>query len=62
MIAYRMPPARLGEAAYQAYAAAVDNVSVSGDPLPAWGDLPTRIRAAWTIAAEQVRHHVHSEP
>ena len=38
----------MGELAYQAYCDSTDGISlVSGDTLPSWHDLPSRIRDAW---------------
>lgn len=45
----------LAQAAYDAYCASAGGVSlVSGDQLPAFGDLPLQIQAAWDAAAQAV--------
>ena len=44
-----------GETAYNAYAKSTGGVSlISGDRLPAYGDLNVKIRAAWSLAAAAV--------
>lgn len=49
--------AGLGRLAYEAYSAAVDGVSVHGEPLPTWDeqvkDTPN-VAAAWCAAAQAV--------
>jgi hypothetical protein len=45
-----------GQVAYEAYHDVAGGVSlVSGDPLPAFAELPAAIRRAWEAAAEAVR-------
>ncbi|WP_032769810.1 hypothetical protein [Streptomyces sp. CNS654] len=48
----------IGQAAYKAYAEAVDNRSVKGEELPEWDSLTVPVRNAWQLAAEAVRHKV----
>jgi hypothetical protein len=44
-----------GQIAYEAYCEAAGGRSlVSGDPLPAWADLPGPIQDAWDAAAAAV--------
>lgn len=46
----------LGRAAYIAYREGSGGVSlISGDPLPAWEKLGTRLQSAWEASASQVR-------
>jgi hypothetical protein len=40
-----------GEVGYRAYGDAVNWVNHVGRPMPAWGELPEHIRAAWDRAA-----------
>lgn len=44
------------QGAYKAYGAVTDFLNFRGDPMPAWEDLPARIRAAWMNAALGVRN------
>lgn len=38
--------------AYERYAAVTDWKNFQGNPMPQWGDLPEKIRAAWVAAVE----------
>ncbi|MFD7121917.1 hypothetical protein ACFWAA_33490 [Streptomyces sp. NPDC059922] len=49
---------RLARDAYKAYATAVENKSISGDPLPEWDALTRPVQNAWKLSAEAVRHRV----
>ncbi|MDX2986341.1 hypothetical protein [Streptomyces caniscabiei] len=49
---------RLAQDAYEAYATAVENKSVSGDALPEWAALTRLVQNAWKLAAEAVQHRV----
>ncbi|MDW4905081.1 hypothetical protein RB628_06900 [Streptomyces sp. ADMS] len=49
---------RLAQDAYEAYATAVENKSVSGDNLPPWAEPSRSVQNAWKLAAEAVRHRV----
>lgn len=41
-----------GRCAYEAYSVSAGGKSlVTGDPLPAWDELPAPVRAAWIAAA-----------
>ncbi|MFE5852003.1 hypothetical protein ACFQ61_02085 [Streptomyces sp. NPDC056500] len=51
----------IGQAAYEAYAAAVGHTSVRGEPLPTWDEQAQPIRNAWQLAAEAVRGKVRAE-
>lgn len=44
---------QLAEEAYSAYGAVTDHKNYLGEPMPAWGDLPPRIQAAWRGAARK---------
>lgn len=43
-----------GEVGYLAYGESTGNLNFQGGEMPAWADLPERIRAAWEAAAEAV--------
>jgi hypothetical protein len=47
---------REAQGAYQAYGVVVDFLNFRGDPMPEWGDLPVKIKAAWVNAAMGVRY------
>lgn len=49
---------RLAQDAYEAYATAVENKSVSGEQLSPWVELSRPVQNAWKLAAEAVRHRV----
>lgn len=42
---------KLGRVAYDAYGAATDWKTYDGRQMPAWTDLPQRIKYAWACAA-----------
>jgi hypothetical protein len=42
----------LGKLSYTAYGKVTDFKNFQGDPMPAWDDLPAKIREAWQAAAE----------
>lgn len=50
----------IGQAAYEAYAEAVDHTSIKGDALPTWDALTVPVCNAWQLAAEAVRHRVEN--
>lgn len=58
MFKHRPTTPAIGQAAYEAYAEAVANTSVTGDSLPTWDALSVSVRNGWQIAAEAVRHKV----
>jgi len=45
---------RDGAIAYEAYGDVTDRKNYQGLPMPAWDDLPDRIKAAWRAAAQAV--------
>jgi hypothetical protein len=52
----------LGQIAYEAYCKFSDNKSlVSGQELPSWGNLNSRIKAAWETCAKEVGRYVMTE-
>ncbi len=44
----------LAKNAYHAYGSVTDWKNYAGLPMPAWADLPAKIRAAWEAAVNQV--------
>lgn len=51
----------LGRLTYETYAEAVNHVSVNGDALWEWDDLPQRVVDAWVRAALAVKNRVAVE-
>lgn len=48
----------LAIAAYDAYGSVTGHKNYQGLPMPAWGDLPEKIRDAWRAAVTRVRKDV----
>lgn len=44
-----------GRIGYDAYGASTGGLNHLGKPMPAWGELPKRIRVAWADAATAIR-------
>ncbi|MDH6111937.1 hypothetical protein P3T36_006880 [Kitasatospora sp. MAP12-15] len=49
-----MPDQTPAQIAYAAYGATTSGLNHRGEPMPAWDDLPVRIRLAWAAAAGAV--------
>ena len=47
-------PETLAALAYDAYGGTTDHKNYQGNPMPAWADLPPKIKAAWIAATKAI--------